>query len=170
MPMSRRLPFLAALSLAASLAACALTPYSPSGVSPGAPRAEVERIMGPPTAVYTMPDGHVRLEYNRMPAGRQTFMVDLDAAGRMAHWENVLDEHHFAAIQPGMSYADVLRLIGPPTFTSQYRFPERGITWNYRFITIQRCIVFQIPFVAATGKVIEQGAYPSDPGCADEWM
>ena len=126
--------------------------------------------MGPPTAVYTMPDGHVRLEYNRMPAGKHTFMVDLDAAGRMAHWENVLDERHFAAIQPGMTMDDVLRLIGPPTFTSRYRFPEPGITWNYRFETIQRCIVFQIPFVAATGKVIEQGAYPSDPGCADEWM
>ena len=165
-----RLRFLAALSTAALLAGCAFAPYSPDGVPPGASRAEVERIMGPPTGVYTMPDGHVRLEYNHMPFGKQTFMIDLDAGGRVAHWENVLDENHFAAIQPGMTMDDVRRLIGPPTFTSQYRFPERGITWNYRFQTIQRCIVFQIPFVAATGKVIEQGAYPSDPGCADEWM
>ena len=165
-----RLRFLAALSTAVLLAGCAFAPYSPSGVPPGASRAEVERIMGPPTGVYTMPDGHVRLEYNRMPAGKHTFMIDLDASGHVAHWENVLDENHFAAIQPGMTMDDVRRLIGPPTFTSQYRFPERGITWNYRFQTIQRCVVFQIPFVAATGKVIEQGAYPPDPGCADEWM
>ena len=166
--MSRRR--FAPILLAALLAGCALGRYSPSGVPPGAPRAEVERLMGPPTAVYTMPDGHVRLEYNRLPAGRHTFMVDLDAAGRMAHWENVLDENHFAAIQPGMSAADVLRLIGPPTFTSNYRLPEPGVTWNWRFDTIQRCIVFQVPFSVATGKVLEQGAYPSDPGCADEWM
>jgi len=165
-----RLRVLAALPVAVLLAGCAFAPYSPGGVPPGASRAEVERIMGPPTGVYTMPDGHVRLEYNRMPAGRQTFMIDLDAAGRVARWENVLDENHFAAIQPGMSMDDVRRLIGPPTFTSRYRFPDPGITWNYRFQTIQRCIVFQIPFVAATGRVIEQGAYPSDPGCADEWM
>jgi hypothetical protein len=152
------------------LAACALGPYSPAGVPPGASRDEVLRLMGPPTAMYTMPDGHQRLEYTHMPAGKRTFMVDLDATGHMARWENVLDEAHFAAIRPGMTTADVLRLIGPPTFVQQYRLPEPGITWNYRFETIQRCIVFQVPFAVATGQVIEQGSYPSDPGCADEWM
>jgi outer membrane protein assembly factor BamE (lipoprotein component of BamABCDE complex) len=161
---------LIAASLAALLGGCALGSYSPSGVPAGASREEVLRIMGPPTAVYTMPDGHQRLEYNKMPAGKQTFMVDLDAAGRMAHWENVLDEDHFAAIRPGMTRADVLRLIGPPTFSSQYRRPEPGITWNYRFLTIQRCVVFQLAFSVATGQVLEAGAYPPDPGCADEWM
>lgn len=165
----RRLSAAALAALAALLAACAIGPYSPGGVPPGASRDEVLRIMGPPTATYTLPDGRQRLEYNRMPAGRQTFMVDLDAAGRMAHWENVLDENHFATIRPGMATADVLRLIGPPTFTSQYQRPEPGYTWNYRFETIQRCIVFQVDFNAATGKVLE-GAYPSDPGCVDEWM
>ena len=155
--------------LAALLAGCAFGRYSPGGVPPGASRDEVLRLMGPPTATYTMPDGHQRLEYNRMPAGRQTFMIDLDAGGHMARWENVLDENHFAAIQPGMGAQDVLRLIGPPTFTAIYHRPEPGSTWNYRFETIQRCIVFQVDFNAATGKVLES-AYPSDPGCADEWM
>ena len=156
-----------AVLLAVLLASCALGPYSPGGVPPGAPRDEVLRIMGPPTAIYTMPDGHQRLEYNRMPAGRQTFMIDLDACGRMARWENVLDEAHFDAIRPGMTTADVLRLIGPPTFTSPYHRPEPGITWNYRFQTIQRCILFEISFDAATGKVIDSD-YPPDPACPDE--
>jgi hypothetical protein len=160
---------LSLVALAALFSGCALGPYSPGGVPPGASRDEVLRIMGPPTAIYTMPDGRQRLEYNRMPAGKQTFMIDLDAGGRMTRWENVLDEAHFAAIQPGMSAADVLRLIGPPTFTALYHRPQPGFTWNYRFDTIQRCIVFQLDFNAATGKVIESGAYPSDPGCADEW-
>jgi hypothetical protein len=166
--MSRRRLSVAAL-LAVLLAGCAAGAWSPRGVPPGASRDEVLRIMGPPTAIYTMPDGHQRLEYNRMPAGRQTFMVDLDAGGRMARWENVLDENHFNAIRPGMTTADVLRLVGPPTFTALYHRPQPGFTWNYRFETIQRCIVFQLDFDAATGKVLE-GAYPSDPGCADEWM
>ena len=166
--MSRRRLSAAAL-LAVLLAGCALGPYSPRGVPPGASRDEVLRIMGPPTAIYTMPDRHQRLEYNHMPAGRQTYMVDLDANGRMARWENVLDENHFNALQPGMTTADVLRLIGPPSFTSIYHRPEPGFTWNYRFETIQRCIVFQLDFNAATGRVLE-GGYPSDPGCADEWM
>jgi hypothetical protein len=152
------------------LGGCATRPFAPTDVRAGAPRDEVLRLMGPPTATYAMPDGHERLEYNRMPFGKRTFMIDLDAAGRVAHWENVLDEAHFAAIQPGMSREDVLRLIGPPSFTSIYHRPEPGFTWNYGFETPLRCVVFQVPFSAATGRVVEPGAYPSDPRCADEWM
>ena len=152
--------------LAASLAGCALGPWSPRGVPTGASREEVLRIMGPPTATYTMPDGHHRLEYNHMPAGKQTFMVDLDASGHMARWENVLDENHFAAILAGMGRDDVLRLIGPPTSTWHYFRPTPGITWLYRFDTIQRCILFEVSFDAATGKVLE-GDYPPDPACPE---
>jgi outer membrane protein assembly factor BamE (lipoprotein component of BamABCDE complex) len=158
---------LIAASLAAALSAgCAMGPYSPSGVPAGASRAQVLRVMGPPTATYTMADGHERLEYNHMPAGKQTFMIDLDAGDHMAHWENVLDETHFARILPGMGRPDVLRLIGPPTFTAHYSLPKPGITWLYRFDTIQRCILFEVDFDAATGKVRE-GDYPPDPGCGE---
>ena len=76
---------LCTLMVAVPLAGCAIRPYSPSGVPPGASRAEVERIMGAPTAAYTMPDAHLRLEYNHMPFGKHTFMIDLDATGRVAH-------------------------------------------------------------------------------------
>ena len=154
-------------ALGALLSACASTPYAPTAVRPGDGRDEVLRIMGAPTATYTMPDGHVRLEYNRMPFGRQTFMIDLDAQGRVVKWENVLDENHFAAIEPGMKPEEVLRLIGPPTYTGQYARPAPGITWLYRFQTIQRCILFEISFDRLTGRVLE-GDYPPDPGCPDE--
>ncbi len=158
------------LLAAGLLAGCAIAPYSPSGVPPGASRTEVEHIMGPPTGVYTMPDGHVRLEYNHMPFGKHTFMIDLDAGGHVAHWENVLDEKHFDAIQPGQSMAEVLRQIGPPSFTWHYVLPRPGgNTWLYRFETIQRCTVFELSFDAASGKVLD-GAYPPDPGCPDEWI
>lgn len=154
---------------AAALAACALGAYSPSGVPAGASRDAVLRAMGPPTATYAMPDGHERLEYTRQPEGRRTFMIDLDAGGRMAGWANVLDENHFAAIVPGMRAQDVLRLIGPPSFRSRYLRPLPGTTWNYRFETVQRCIVFQVDFNDATGQVLES-AYPPDPGCPDEYL
>jgi len=154
------------LLCALALPGCAMRPFSPSGLPPGAPRAEVLRLMGPPTATYAMPDGHERLEYSRQPLGRHTFMVDLDAAGRVAHWEDVLDEHHFAAIRPGMDVQDVLRLIGPPSWTWHYFRPTPANTWLYRFETIQRCTVFEISFDAATGKVIDSD-YPPDPGCPE---
>ncbi len=151
------------------LSGCATFSYTPAGVPAGASRADVVRAMGPPTAVYTMPDGHERLEYTHMPAGRQTFMIDLDASGHMTRWENVLDENHFSAIQPGMNRADVLRLIGPPTFTSHYQRPTPGITWFYRWQSPLRCVVFELSFEVATGRVLE-GDYPSDPGCPDEHL
>ena len=154
------------LAAVALLAGCAFGPYSPRGVPPGASRADVLRLMGPPTAVYTMPDGHARLEYNHMPAGKQTFMIDFDADERMVRWENVLDENHFAAIRSGMGPGDVLRLIGPPTSTWHYFRPTPANTWLYRFDTIQRCILFEISFDAATGKVLE-GDYPPDPACPE---
>ena len=154
---------------AALLGGCATTPFSPSGVPAGAPRADVLRVMGPPTATYTMPDGHERLEYNRMPNGRRTFMIDLDAVGRMVRWENVLDENHFTAIQPGMTREDVLRLIGPPSFTGRYWRPTPGITWLYRYETPLRCQVFELSFDLTTGRVLE-GDYPPDPGCPDEYL
>jgi outer membrane protein assembly factor BamE (lipoprotein component of BamABCDE complex) len=156
----------AALALATLLAACAIAPYTPTNVHPGDSQEDVLRVMGPPTATYTMADGHRRLEYNRLPAGRHTYMIDLDAQGRVAHWENVLDENHFAAIVAGMTREDVLRLIGPPTFTSRYSRPTPGITWLYRFETIQHCTLFEVAFDAATGRVLE-GDYPPDPGCGE---
>ena len=164
------LRLVAPLLAACLLAGCAIRPYSPSGVPPGASRAEIERIMGAPAAVYTMPDGRVRLEYSHMPFGKHTFMIDLDAGGRVARWENVLDEKHFDAIRPGQTRDDVLRQIGPPSFQWHYVLPRPGgDTWLYRFETIQRCTVFELSFDAVTGRVLD-GAYPPDPGCPDEWI
>ncbi len=157
-----------ALAAAALLSACALRPWVPSDVHPGDSRDDVIRVMGPPTNSYVMPDGHARLEYNHMPFGKQTFMIDFDANGRMAHWEQVLDEHHFTQIVAGMSMADVLRQIGPPTFKSQYHLPSPGITWLYRYDTLPRCTLFEVSFEAATGKVLD-GDYPPDPGCPGEY-
>jgi len=163
------LPRRTAFAACALLAACALPPYTPTDVHPGDGRDQVLRVMGPPTGVHTMPDGHERLEYNHMPAGRHTFMIDLDAAGRVRSWEQVLDERHFATIQPGMAPEQVRSLLGPPTMTSEFARPRPGILWMYRWETIERCVVFEVAFDRATGRV-DETAYPPDPGCPDEWM
>jgi outer membrane protein assembly factor BamE (lipoprotein component of BamABCDE complex) len=165
---ARRAAAFSAICGLAALAGCALPPYAPTGVHPGDTRDDVVARMGQPTGAYAMPDGRLRLEYNHMPAGKHTFMIDFDAAGRVAKWENVLDENHFAAIRPGMAPADVLRLIGPPTYTWHYFRPRPADTWLYRFETIQRCILFEVSIDQETGLVIE-GDYPPDPACPDEW-
>ena len=146
------------------LAACASGPFEPTSVVAGDTQADVVRKMGPPTAVYTMPDGRPRLEYNRMPAGRKTYMIDFDDAGRVTRWEQVLDERHFLAIEPGMRSADVLRLIGPPSERGAYRRPEPGLTWSYRYEVFPRCQMFQVAIDAATG-IVNSAYFPSDPHC-----
>lgn len=169
MPTIRCLRPVSAALAAALLGGCALTPFAPTDVQPGDARADVLRIMGPPTASYVMPDGHERLEYNRMPFGRKTYMIDLDAGGHVARWEQVLDEAHFSQVAPGLRPAEVLRLIGPPSWTGRYRFPEPGITWFYRYESVPRCQVFEVAFDAADPHVVSS-AFPADPGCPDEWI
>jgi hypothetical protein len=149
------------------LAACASGPFEPSAVVPGDTKEDVLRKMGPPTATYTMPDGRPRLEYTRMPAGRKTYMIDFDGAGRVTRWEQVLDEAHFLAIVPGMHRADVLRLIGPPSDRGEYRFPERGLTWSYRYESVPKCQLFQVAIDARADTVVS-AFYPPDPMCPGE--
>jgi len=149
------------------LAACASGPFEPTSVVAGDTGNDVLRKMGPPTATYTMPDGRTRLEYTRMPAGRKTYMIDFDAAGRVTRWEQVLDEAHFLAIVPGLRSADVRRLIGPPSDVRQYRLPEPGLTWSYRYESVPRCQLFQVAIDVNTDAVLA-AYYPPDPLCPGE--
>jgi hypothetical protein len=160
----RRAALAAALSLS-TLAGCALRPYAPTGVHPGDARAAVEAVMGPPTAVYALADGRQRLEYNHQPMGLHTYMIDLGPDGRVASWEQVLDENHFATIQAGMSEQDVLQRLGPPAEHGRYSRPVESITWTYRWQATLPCMVFQISFDAATRRVLEPGSYPPDRRC-----
>jgi hypothetical protein len=161
-PLARRAPWAALL-----LAACASGPFEPSAVVPGDSKEDVLRKMGPPTATYVMSDGRPRFEYTRMPAGRKTYMIDFDDAGRVTRWEQVLDEAHFLAIVPGMRGADVRRLIGPPSDRGEYRFPERGVTWSYRYESVPKCQLFQVALDARTETVVST-FYPPDPQCPGE--
>jgi len=120
-PAARLLPWVCLL-----FAACASGPFEPTSVVAGDTRDDVLRKMGPPTASYTMPGRQDRLEYTRMPAGRKTYMIDFDAAGRVTRWEQVLDEAHFLAIVPGLRSADVLRLIGVVPLSNDARDWESG--------------------------------------------
>jgi len=154
-------PFTAAL-----LSACATAGYLPTSLQLGQTRAEVERQLGAPAAVYIMADGHARLDYHALRLGQRTYMIDFDAGGRVVRVDQVLDEAHFGTIQAGMSEAEVLRLIGPPNAgTGSYNHPAPAYTWVYRFETIQKCVVFELPFDPQTHRTMEPGAYPPDKTC-----
>ena len=150
---------LAALGLA--LAAGCATMGNPRSLPAGASEAEVIAVMGRVTGRYTFADGGTRLEFARGPQGRETWMIDFDAAGRMIDSTQVMDLYYLTRIEPGMTTDAVLIRIGHPG--SINRVGRQGVTvWNYRFPT-NDCLWFQISF-DAEGRVIS-GSQGIDPQC-----
>ena len=153
--LSRRLAVLAA---AFALAGCAT--YSPRDVRPGMSGAEVEAIMGPPHARHAQPDGGTRLEYARGPQGLHTFMVDLDAQGRVLGWQQVLTEANFNAVASGTPVPELLRRLGRPMAVRGGGW-QPGQVWTYRFDSVF-CQWWQVSVVE--GRTAG-AAYGPDPRC-----
>jgi hypothetical protein len=68
-------------------------------------------------------------------------------------------------MRPGMTEAEVLREIGPPNGRGHFTHPVEADTWIYRFETIQKCVVFELPFDAATHLTQDGGSFPPDKSC-----
>ena len=122
----------AGIALGALLGGCA--GYGPGGVAPGQSEADVARSMGAPTGRYALPGGATRLEYARGPYGRHTYMIDFDAAGRVARVDQVLNEANFLRVNPGMTRSDLLLLLGRPGEVFGVRL-ENAQVWNWRYPT-----------------------------------
>lgn len=159
--MMRRLRRLACLVAAAFLAACATAPSRV--VQPGQSVAEVEQALGQPSGRYTLSEGGSRLEYARGPYGKQTWMIDVDAAGRVRSVQQVLNEANFGTIAPGAARDDVLRRLGRP---SERRGAYGNVElWQYRYDAIF-CQWFVVT-MTQQGKVRDTGYVP-DPMCDDD--
>src|SRR5688572_13494017 len=83
----------AIVAVTALLGGCA--GYSPGQLAAGTPVSDVVARMGEPTGQYTLADGARRLEFARGPSGRHTYMIDVDAQGRVTRWQQVLTEQMF---------------------------------------------------------------------------
>ena len=146
------------------LAACA--GYSPGDLQPGTPIADVVARMGSPTGEYPGPNGTRRVEFARGPAGKQTYMVDVNPQGQVIKWEQVLTEQKFASLAVGMPEADVLYNIGRPS--DVLNIPRRNEqVWSYRYANYESCIWFQVNIDQPTRKVTELGHgidWQCDPG------
>ena len=70
-----------------------------------------------------------RLQYSMQPIGRQAWMVDIDASGKVTRSAQVLTELGFNRIQPGWTRDDVEREFGPPAWI------ERVASWNGPLMT-----------------------------------
>lgn len=152
----------AALALA-TLAGCAS--YTPT-VNVGEPIAAVEARNGAPTGRYPLPGGASRVEYARGPFGKHTWMIDVDAAGRVTAVEQVLTENRFWTIRPGMAADEVLQTLGRP---SQVRASgwQPGQYWSYRYETFF-CQWFVVGITPE--RTVRDAGFTPDPICDfDDW-
>lgn len=147
------------LLAAAALAACAT--MAPGGLPLGTPIATARQSLVGPSGEYPLPGGGTRLEYRQ---GRQTYMLDFDAGGRLVSTHQVLTPTNFATIGPGMSQQEVLVRIGQPAFTFPVGWQNLQV-WNYRYGGLEGdCVVFQVSISNASRTVTETGPGP-DPVC-----
>lgn len=132
----------------------------PKDLRVGSTEAEVVQVMGPPTGRYQLPEGPVRLEFARGPYGRHTYMVDLDAQGRVLQWDQVLDRRYFEAVTPGMTSDQLLRFIGRPS--ERMGMMRNAQIWSWRYAN-NDCLWWQAQ-LDAQGVVTTAGYAPA-PGC-----
>ena len=149
-----------AIGVALVVASCA--GYSPGDIRAGASESDVRARMGEPTGRYALPDGGSKVEYARGPMGKHTYMIDVDAAGRVRGWEQVLTEPRFDAVAIAEPQAEVRQQLGRP---SETRVGWRGVgqVWSYRYESLF-CRWFQVWLVE--GRVRE-AAYATDPMCEE---
>lgn len=129
----------------------------------GTARADVLARWGAPTATYALPAGGERLEYATGPYGRTTWMIDVDATGRVLRARQVLDEAEFLQVQSavGLTRAELLRRLGTPGERKGGGWAG-GEVWSWRYPT-NDCLWFQSS-IAADGRVTGS-SYGIDPAC-----
>ena len=138
---------------AALLSACAITPFGGFDVAPGTPREAVIARMGAPYRVVRLANGE-RLQYSMQPVGRQAWMVDLDAAGKVVQARQVLTEANFHRIEPGKwTREDVEREFGRPAWIDgvaswngpvmTYRWRDRANSDMFYYVYLDRQNVVQ---------------------------
>ncbi len=149
------------VTLVWALAGCGVF-QSPASLPDGSSIDVARASFGGPGAEHALPGGATRLEYRR---GRDTYMLDFDAAGRFVGSRQVLNLPTFATIRPGMSEEDVLTRIGHPAFVFPVGWQQLRV-WNYRFGGLEGdCFVFQVSIGNATHRVTETGQ-GADPACS----
>ena len=134
----------------ALLAGCA---SDPSRLPLGVNRDQTIQQLGPPTAIYPLPDGWQRLQYSRGPAGFVVYNVDLDASGRVRSNRQELDEGLFGStIKPGeWRVEDVIRTYGAPYERSRVS-SFHGEVWSWRYLQINNRRFLYI-YIDPTGRV-----------------
>lgn len=151
------------LSVLALAGACAN--YRPLQVRAGMTESEATALIGKPTNRYPGPDGQTRVEFAFGPWGRVTWMVDLDAAGKVIDAKQVLTEANLNWFQRnagGHDAAWVRYQLGRPAEVLQLGWIG-GQVWSWRYPTYE-CLWFQVT-INEDRTLRDTGGWGIDPSC-----
>ena len=137
----------------------------PAALPLGTPIAEARQPSAGPSGQYPLPGGGTRLEFAMGSFGRQTYMLDFDAGGRLVAKQQVLTPQTFATIKPGMAQDEVLvahrpagvRVSDRLAATAGLELPLRRPGGRLR--------LFQVSISNATGTRRPTPGQNNDPAC-----
>jgi outer membrane protein assembly factor BamE (lipoprotein component of BamABCDE complex) len=133
MTLPARRPVLAALAIlaAATLGGCDYVAQKKL-IAGQHSEADVRQLMGVPTMIWDRPDGQKDWDYVRGPQGIETLRVTIDASGRYQGMVNILTEEQFAKARPGMTEAELTRLLSRPTQVEKFPL-KTEVVWSWRY-------------------------------------
>ena len=111
--------------------------YDGRGLVPGASTgAQVEALMGKPSARVAKPDGTSVLYFSRNPMGRHIFAVTLGTDGVMRGIEQTLTQANIDKLMAGITTAAQVReIFGPPDpYSTSYLPVKQMDVWEYRWL------------------------------------
>jgi len=120
-----------ALALVAlALGGCAVDRL-PELVAPGASATDVEARMGKPIAQGALPNGARYWDYTLQPFGYHNYRVTFAPDERVQAVQDLLNNQNIARIEPGMSRAQVVDIVGPSRHAGQYANGTSSLSWRY---------------------------------------
>ena len=148
----------ALVAVALSLAGCVTPPAA--NLRPGQTEADMLAVMGQPTGRYALASSQQRVEYAKGPNGKFTWMVDLDATGRVKAVVQVLTPQYFNQVRRGMTSQELLVLLGRPSEKSRQYLNREAWSWRFENNDCQWASV-----TVANGWVLGDASYLPDPQC-----
>ncbi|MFL9924888.1 outer membrane protein assembly factor BamE [Herbaspirillum lusitanum] len=107
--------------------------------------AEVRKIMGEPDTVWDDGHGAHTLEYPKGPEGVRTWMFAINPLGTLIDYRQVLTSDNFSKVLPGMSQAEVRRLLGRPRSVMQFARKNEEV-WDWKYIDVHEQRLFNVHF------------------------
>ncbi len=148
------------VSLAAAVLLVACATSNLDNLKPGASLAEVHSQLGNEAASYPLSNGGKRLEFRG--SGPRTYMVDIDATGKMVQAVQVLNTDNFRNIVAGMTREQVLMTLGRPNNVAPGG-RQGGEVWSWNYQNTQ-CQWFQVS-IGADGLTRGPGSSAMLPAC-----